>query len=149
MNSQLRQKIIELLRHYRTAHLATAGPDGPWASVVRFISDDLFLYLLAARASDLVYYVETRPNVVLTVGDAGSGLQGNVQIFGRARVLTPGEVKAAPQAVQESYARHSQKAPDIYVVIHISPARIYYYAHEDGMAQRQTLDVSPRPGESA
>jgi nitroimidazol reductase NimA-like FMN-containing flavoprotein (pyridoxamine 5'-phosphate oxidase superfamily) len=153
MNSHLRQKIIALLHHCRAAHLAIAAPDGPWASVVRFISDDLVLYLLEAQASDLVYYVETRPHVVLTVGEAGAGEEGpefpgHVQIFGTAQLLSPAEVQAAPQEVGDAYVRLNQKAPGIYVVIQVSPARIHYYSDEDGRLQRQTLDVAPQKGES-
>lgn len=71
MNSQLRQQIIALLEAYRSAHLAVAGPDGPWATVIPFLGDDLTLFLVETRASDLVYYVENRPEVVLTVGGNG------------------------------------------------------------------------------
>lgn len=49
------------MHHHHTAHLAIADPDEPWATVVRFVSDGLDLYLLETRASDLVYYVETQP----------------------------------------------------------------------------------------
>lgn len=152
MNSYLYQEIVTFLHHYRAAHLAIAGADGPWASVVRFISDDLVLYLLEARASDLVYYVENRPDVVLTVAEAGAGDEpeprSNLQIFGTAQILSSAEMKVAPQEVGDAYGRLSQKAPGIYVVIQVRPARIhYYYSEEDGLLQRQTFDVSPQPGE--
>lgn len=109
MNSQLRQQIIALLEYYQSSHLAVAGPDAPWATVVPFLSDDLTLYLVEARASDLVYYVENRPEVVLTVGETGAG--GHLQLFATARVLTVAELRATPPAVQDVYSHHSQQAP--------------------------------------
>lgn len=141
MNSQLRQQIIALLEAYRSAHLAVAGPDGPWATVVPFLGDDLTLFLVETRASDLVYYVENRPEVVLTVGETEAG--GHLQLFATAQVLTAAELGATPPAVQDAYGHRSRRAPGIYAVLRVMPTRIRHYSPAGGLTQRQTLDVEP------
>jgi nitroimidazol reductase NimA-like FMN-containing flavoprotein (pyridoxamine 5'-phosphate oxidase superfamily) len=138
-------EIIRFLQQHRVAHLAISGPDGPWAAVVRFINDDLTLYLVEPRAGDLDYYIENDSKVVLTVSrpraDPGEDQQESVQLFGIARVLAAHEIRETPDDVQRVYSRIDRQMPGVYAVIEVKPRQIHRVKHGNGTIHRDTVDI--------
>ena len=145
MIDKLKRDIIQFLEQHETGHLALSSPSGPWACVVRVISVDLTLYLIEPMASDLVFYVENDPQVVLTIDDPGPEAEGgrrqSVQVFGSARVLQPQHLDESPDCVQVAYSSENRQAPGVYVVIEVKPWRIYRVVQDEGGARRDTLDI--------
>lgn len=152
MLAKLKDEIVQFLRQYNTTHLALSCPDGPWASVVRFLSVDLNLYLIERRAADLVFYIENDPQVVLSFnGSQASPEQDQqpiAQIFGIGRVLAPHELSDLPNDVREAYALKNGQFPGVYVVIEVRPRRIYRFNQKEGFAHRDTIDLDDLRSES-
>lgn len=113
--------------------------------MVRAMAVDLTLYLIEPMASDLVFYVENDPQVVLTTDDPGAEAEGgqrqSVQVFGSARVLQPQDLKESPDCVQVAYSSENRQAPGVYVVIEVKPWRIYRILHDKGRARRDSIDI--------
>jgi nitroimidazol reductase NimA-like FMN-containing flavoprotein (pyridoxamine 5'-phosphate oxidase superfamily) len=148
MIEKLKDEIIQLLQQREVAHLALNAPDGPWASVVRFTSAGLTLYLIEPRASDLVFYIENSPHVALTITDAEAGSAegqlSSIQLFGSARVLAPHELHEGPDDVQTASAMKNRLAPGIYVVIEVKPNRIYCVRPSRGTIHQDTIDIDSK-----
>lgn len=138
-------EIIQFLQQHRVAHLALSGPDGPWATVVRFINVDLTLYLIEPRAGDLDYFIENDPKVVLTVSEPRADPEGDqqesVQLFGIARVLAAHEIRETPDEVQRIYALMDRQVPGVYMVIEVKPRQIQSVTYSKGAIHRNTIDV--------
>ncbi len=145
MIDKLKSDIIQFLEQHETGHLALSSPSGPWACVVRVMSVDLTLYLIEPMASDLVFYLESDPQVVLTIDDPSAEAEGgqrqSVQVFGCARVLQPQDLNESPDCVQVAYSSENRQAPGVYVVIEVKPWRIYRVVQDEGGARRDTLDI--------
>lgn len=141
MVDKLRQEITEFLNRHQTGHLALTGLDGPWATVVRFISAGLTLYLIEPSASDLVFFVENDPHLALTVDEPEGGHVRHVQFFGAARILASQELDQGPAEVQTTYAWKNRQEPGVYVVIEVKPKRSYRVSHDRGTTYRDTIDV--------
>lgn len=137
----------ELLKQRQIGHQALTGLDGPWAAVVRFISAGLTLYLIEPRASDLVFFIENDSRPVLTVDEPiatlEEGHRQSVQLFGTARILALHELDQEPVEVQTAYASKNRQTPGVYVVIEVKPTRIYQITYNNGVTQRDTLDIEP------
>jgi len=138
MISKLRQEIIEFLQKHEVGHLALSGPDGPWASIVRYMNHNLTLYLIERRTSDLIYYLENDPHIVFTV----EGSQESVQLFGTAQVLTVQELHRKVDKVQANYRLKDRPAPGVYVVVEVKPERVYRLTHDNGATHRDTMDIN-------
>jgi hypothetical protein len=144
MLAKLRDALAALLRPCKTTHLALSCPDGPWASVIRFISVDLDLYLIEPRASDLVFYIENAPQVVLSFSGSQAEPEQHqqpiAQIFGIGRVLAPHELSDLPDGVREAYHLKNRQFPGVYVVIEVRPRRVYRFSQNEGFVHRDTID---------
>ncbi len=135
-------EIIRFLQQHKVAHLALSGLDGPWASIVRFMSVGLTLYLIEPRASDLVFYIENDPHVALTVGEPTADHPGeNVQMFGLARVLPPHDLRGVPDSVRIAYLSKEREAPGVYVAIEVKPRQVHRVTYSKGAIRRDTIDV--------
>lgn len=143
MIDKLSQEITEFLNQHQTGHLALTGLDGPWAAVVRFISVGLTLYLIEPRASDLVFFIENDPHLVLTVEatDLEAERRRSLQFFGATRLLALHELGWSPDEVRRAYALKDRQAPGVYVVIEVKPTRIYRVTHDNEVTRRDTLDI--------
>jgi hypothetical protein len=144
MLAKLKDEITEFLRQCKTTHLALSCPDGPWASVFRFMSIDLDLYLIEPRASDLVFYIENAPQVVLSFSGSQAEPEQQqppvAQIFGIGRVLAPPELSDLPDGVREAYHLKDGQFPGVYVVIEVRPRRVYRFRQNEGFVYRDTID---------
>lgn len=144
MLSRVKDEIAQFLRQYKTTHLALSCADGPWASIVRFVSVDLNLYLIEPQASDLVFYIENDPQVVLSFNgspvDSEQHQPSIAQIFGTCRVLAPHELSDLPDGVREAYLSKNRQFPGIYVVIEVRPRRVHRFSQNEGFAHRDTID---------
>ena len=145
MIDKLRQEITEFLQQHQVGHLALSAPDGPWASVVRFMSAGLTLYLIEPRASDLVFYVENDPHIVLTIDEPGADPedrpQKSIQLFGSARILAPHELPPGLAEIQAAWRLKNQQSPGVYVMIELKPKRIYRLVHHNQAIHQDTIDI--------
>jgi hypothetical protein len=124
MLHHLRQHIAATLEQAHSATLATSGPAGLQAHVVRCAASDIKLYLLLPRTSDHLLNIEHDSAVVVTTVEW--------QMSGRARVLAEAESAAAPLL----------KAPDApwSVVVEIQPTRVSI-AQRQGWGAAETIDL--------
>lgn len=126
-------------------HVALTSLDGPWASVARFVGVGLHLFLIEPQASDLVFFIENAPHLVLTVDEPATALEGerrrSIQLFGKARILTPHELDQSPEEVQQAYALRSQDAPGVYAIIEVRPRCIFRVIHDNNVTLWDTLDL--------
>ena len=88
---RLEERILNLLSSQNMCVLATAGPDGPLATPVRYYSLGFAVMFTAAPRSPKVRNIEADPRVSVGVFAPLTGLASSrgAQIFGEARVLAP------------------------------------------------------------
>jgi hypothetical protein len=124
MLNHLRQRIAAALENACSATLATSGPAGLQAHVVRCVASGIQLYLLLPRTSDHLLNLEHEPTVVVTTAEW--------QVSGRARVVTEAICAAALLL----------KAPDApwSVVIEVQPTRVSI-AQSEGWGAAETIDL--------
>jgi hypothetical protein len=125
MLNHLREKIAATLAGARSATLATNGPAGLQADVVRCVASGIQLYLLLPRTSDHLLNLEADPAVVVTTAEW--------QMHGRAQVLERVAVPAAASLLE---------APDVpwCVVLEVQPTRVAI-AQREGWGAAETIDL--------
>ncbi|GLY97477.1 hypothetical protein Acsp02_47310 [Actinoplanes sp. NBRC 103695] len=132
--------------------LATAGPDGPLATPVRYYPYELAVMFTAGPRSPKMRNIEADPRVSVGVFAPLAGLASSrgAQLFGRARVLGPDDPErerywSAFRWENEHVERGrpvSEPPRDTLVVI--EPDRIVYTEHwlrREGFAPRQFWHV--------
>ena len=89
---RLEERIRNLLSSQNMCVLATAGPDGPLATPVRYSSLDFAVMFSAAPRSPKMRNIAADPRVSVGVFAPLVGLASSrgAQLFGTARVLPPG-----------------------------------------------------------
>jgi hypothetical protein len=133
---KLCDQIVAYLSHHDVCILSTAGAQGAWAMPVRYRSHGLEVDCLVPRWTDVAYFVEQDPHVVLVVQDAEAQDLRWLQYQGTARPvadpdwagLLPGWTAAAPPA-------------DLYLVIRVTPQRMDLFDESRGWGARETLEV--------
>jgi uncharacterized protein YhbP (UPF0306 family) len=81
-------RVAEFLRENQTMTLATATPNGaPRATTLRYVSDDLNLYVWMRSSAWAAQQIEQNPLVSFAINQDSAGLQGS----GQARVLLSGD----------------------------------------------------------
>ncbi len=145
MIDRLGHEISEFLQRHEAGYLAVNGPDGPWASLMPFVSVGLTLYLIEPQTSDLIFYLENDPRVVFTIDEDGCDPSGpvrtSVQILGMARIVHPNELSVGSDKVQSAYDLKGRQAPGVYVMVEVKPARVYRITHDNGATHRETMDI--------
>ncbi|MBQ1046095.1 pyridoxamine 5'-phosphate oxidase family protein [Micromonospora sp. C32] len=88
---RLAERILNLLSSQNMCVLATAGPDGPLATPVRYYPLDFTLMFTAAPRSPKMRNIAADPRVSVGVFAPLVGLASSrgAQVFGTARVLGP------------------------------------------------------------
>ncbi|MFD6609326.1 pyridoxamine 5'-phosphate oxidase family protein [Micromonospora chalcea] len=88
---RLEERILNLLSSQNMCVLATAGPDGPLATPVRYYPLDFTLMFTAAPRSPKMRNIAADPRVSVGVFAPLVGLASSrgAQVFGTARVLGP------------------------------------------------------------
>ncbi|MEV4693766.1 pyridoxamine 5'-phosphate oxidase family protein [Micromonospora echinospora] len=88
---RLEERILNLLSSQNMCVLATAGPDGPLATPVRYYPLDFALMFTAAPRSPKMRNIAADPRVSVGVFAPLVGLASSrgAQVFGTARVLGP------------------------------------------------------------
>ncbi|MFC7546204.1 pyridoxamine 5'-phosphate oxidase family protein [Plantactinospora sp. GCM10030261] len=91
--ARLTERILNLLSSQNMCVLATTGPDGPLATPVRYFHLDFAVLFTAAAESPKMRNIAADPRVSIGVFAplVGQASSRGAQIFGRARVLLPGE----------------------------------------------------------
>jgi uncharacterized protein YhbP (UPF0306 family) len=94
-------RVAEFLRENQTMTLATATPTGaPRATTLRYVSDDLNLYVWMRSQAWAAQQIEQNPLVSFAINQESAGLQGS----GQARVLLSGdEVARAVELFSEKF----------------------------------------------
>ena len=94
-------RVAEFLRENQTMTLATATPTGaPRATTLRYVSDDLNLYVWMRSQAWAAQQIEQNPLVSFAINQESAGLQGS----GQERVLLSGdEVARAVELFSEKF----------------------------------------------
>jgi nitroimidazol reductase NimA-like FMN-containing flavoprotein (pyridoxamine 5'-phosphate oxidase superfamily) len=131
---RLEERILNLLAAQNMCVLATAGEQGPLATPVRYFHRDFTLMFTASARSPKIRNIAGDPRVSVGVFAplVGPASSRGAQLFGRARVLLPGD------------AEHAERMPTDEVstsaLVVIAAERIVYTEHwlrRDGYAPRQ------------
>ncbi len=146
--ARLEERLLNLLSSQNMCVLATAGPDGPLATPVRYFHLDLAVMFTAAADSPKMRNIATDPRVSIgifapLVGQASSR---GAQVFGRASVLTSDHPHFAHywpafrwQSDHVERSRSLDEPPTGPLVV-VDADRIVYTEHwlrRDGYAPRQ------------
>lgn len=146
--SRLEERILNLLSTQNMCVLATAGPDGPLATPVRYYHLEFAVMFTAAAGSPKLRNITIDPRVSVgifapLVGQASSR---GAQIFGHAVVLTAGDAEFAHywsafrwQSDHVERSRSLTEPPTDPLVV-VEAERIVYTEHwlrRDGYAPRQ------------
>lgn len=145
---RLEERILNLLSSQNMCVLATAGPDGPLATPVRYFHLDFTLLFTAVARSPKMRNIAADPRVSVgifapLVGQASSR---GAQVFGRARVLQPDDPEFAHhwpayrwQSDHVERSRSLDEPPTGPLVV-VAAERIVYTEHwlrREGYAPRQ------------
>jgi hypothetical protein len=140
--------------------LATTGPDGPLATPVRYFHLDFALMFTAQPSSPKMMNIDADPRVSIGVFAplVGQASSRGAQVFGRARVLLPGDKDQdhywPAYRWQSDHAERSRSLgePPAGPLVVVEADRIVYteqWLRRDGYAPRQFWDrtgrVSPQP----
>ena len=145
---RLSERILNLLSSQNMCVLATAGPDGPLATPVRYFHLDFAVMFTAAAASPKMRNIAADPRVSVGVFAplVGQASSRGAQLFGRARVLGPDDadfghwwpaVRWQSDHVERS---RSLDEPPTGPLVVVEADRIVYTEHwlrRDGYAPRQ------------
>jgi nitroimidazol reductase NimA-like FMN-containing flavoprotein (pyridoxamine 5'-phosphate oxidase superfamily) len=145
---RLEERILQLLSAQNMCVLATAGPDGPLATPVRYYPLGFAVVFSASPRSPKLRNIAADPRVSVGVFAPLTGLASSrgAQLFGRARVLPPGHPDhagywAAFRWENEHAERgRSVSQPPSETLVAIEADRIVYTEHwlrRDGFAPRQ------------
>ncbi|GIM94307.1 pyridoxamine 5'-phosphate oxidase family protein [Paractinoplanes toevensis] len=145
---RLDERIRNLLASQNMCVLATAGPDGPLATPVRYYSLDFAVMFTAAPSSPKLRNVAADPRVSVGIFAPLVGLASSrgAQLFGEALVLPPdhpdGERYWAAFRWESEHAERGRPLtePPRDTLVVIEPTRIVYTEHwlrREGFAARQ------------
>ena len=152
---RLGERILNLLSSQNMCVLATAGPDGPLATPVRYFHLDFAVMFTAAATSPKMRNIAADPRVSVGVFAplVGQASSRGAQLFGRARVLHEGDADFAHwwpavrwQSDHAERGRSLDEPPSGPLVV-IEAERIVYTEHwlrRDGYAPRQFWRRAPR-----
>ena len=135
---RLEERILNLLSSQNMCVLATSSVDGPLATPVRYYHVDFTVLFTAAAGSPKLRNIAVDPRVSVGVFAAlvGPASSRGAQLFGVARVLTPGD---------PAYDDYWPDPPTGALVV-IEAQRIVYTEHwlrRDGYAPRQFWSRRP------
>lgn len=145
---RLEERILNLLAAQNMCVLATAGPDGPLATPVRYYSLDFAVIFTAAPRSPKMRNLAADPRVSAGIFAPLTGLASSrgAQLFGTARVLLPGDpARDRYWAAFRWESEHAERGrpldePPRDPLVVIEPARIVYTEHwlrREGYGARQ------------
>lgn len=153
---RLAERILNLLSSQNMCVLATAGPDGPLATPVRYYSLGFAVMFTAAPRSPKLRNIARDPRVSVGVFAPLAGLASSrgAQLFGQARVLAPGDPAREPY--WEAFRWENEHAergrpvtePPADTLVVIEADRIVYTEHwlrREGFAARQFWRREDRP----
>ncbi|WP_043510692.1 MULTISPECIES: pyridoxamine 5'-phosphate oxidase family protein [unclassified Actinoplanes] len=145
---RLEERIRNLFSSQNMGVLATAGGQGPVATPVRYYSLDLAVMFTASPRSPKMRNIADDPRVSFGIFAPLVGLASSrgAQLFGRARVLGPGDPGQVPY--WEAFRWENEHAergrllsePPAETLVVLDPDRIVYTEHwlrRDGYAPRQ------------
>jgi nitroimidazol reductase NimA-like FMN-containing flavoprotein (pyridoxamine 5'-phosphate oxidase superfamily) len=145
---RLAERILNLLSSQNMCVLATAGPDGPLATPVRYFHLDFAVLFTASAASPKMRNIAADPRISIGVFAplVGQASSRGAQLFGRARILAPEEPDFAHywpayrwQSDHVERSRNLDEPPSGPLVV-VDADRIVYTEHwlrRDGYAPRQ------------
>ncbi|WP_425433580.1 pyridoxamine 5'-phosphate oxidase family protein [Kineococcus xinjiangensis] len=92
---RLEERILNLLSSQNMCVLATAGPDGPLATPVRYFHLDFTVVFTAVGTSPKMRNIRADPRVSVGVFAplVGQASSRGAQLFGTARIVEPGEAE--------------------------------------------------------
>ncbi|WP_305789030.1 pyridoxamine 5'-phosphate oxidase family protein [Symbioplanes lichenis] len=145
---RLEERILNLLSSQNMCVLATAGPAGPLATPMRYFHLGFTLIVTAAPGTPKLRNIAADPRVSVGVFAplVGQASSRGAQVFGRARVLAPGDAEFEEHwpAVrwQSDHVERSRPLdePPLGPLVLIPADRIVYTEHwlrRDGFAPRQ------------
>lgn len=159
---RLDERILNLLSAQNMCVLATAGPEGPLATPVRYYSLDFAVMFTAALRSPKLRNIAADPRVSVGIFAPLAGLASSrgAQLFGEARVLPPEHPErdhyweAFRWENEHAERGRSPSEPPSDTLVVIEPNRIVYTEHwlrREGFAARQFWRRPPLggPGEEA
>lgn len=145
---RLEERILNLLSSQNMCVLATAGPDGPLATPVRYYALGFAVMFTAAPRSPKLRNVAADPRVSVGIFAPLAGLASSrgAQLFGQARVLPPEHPDRADH--WEAFRWENEHAergrpltePPADTLVVVQAARIVYTEHwlrREGYAARQ------------
>ncbi|WP_436527625.1 pyridoxamine 5'-phosphate oxidase family protein [Actinoplanes sp. HUAS TT8] len=145
---RLEERILNLLSSQNMCVLATAGPEGPLATPVRYYSLDFAVMFTAAPRSPKMRNMAADPRASVGIFAPLVGLASSrgAQLFGEARVLPPGDPDhghywdAFRWENEHAERGRSVAEPPSDTLVVIEPNRIVYTEHwlrREGFAARQ------------
>jgi nitroimidazol reductase NimA-like FMN-containing flavoprotein (pyridoxamine 5'-phosphate oxidase superfamily) len=158
MQSDLRQKILQLLDEHRIMSLATLRPDGwPQVTTVGYVSEGLVLFFLCGRDSQKARNLAADNRVSLTidhdVGDpmAISGLSMAARAF---PVTSEAEIRdAILTKLPKKYPEYSGMMPDLdlaqIAVFRVVPEVISVLDYSRGFGHADLVSLEPADREAA
>ncbi|MDP3671098.1 MAG: pyridoxamine 5'-phosphate oxidase family protein [Telluria sp.] len=153
-DTDLRTTIMAYLASHNVVTLATQGPEGPWASAVFFVSDDVNLYFLSAPTTRHCRNLEADPRAAATVQEDYSAWKNIKGVQMEGRVTRLGGIDSAHAASlyarKFAFADPARAGAAIAAALakiswyKLEPAAVYFIDNSLGLGHRAQLDLSAK-----
>lgn len=121
MLDQLRDQVAQTLAETNWCTLATTGPAGLQASMVRCVGQGITLYLLIPDTSDHLFNLESEPEVAVTTESW--------------------QMRGAAEIIQDSTGVFSAEQRQWHTLVRVSPIRLHILPAKGGPANcAETID---------
>jgi hypothetical protein len=135
---KVRARMAAFLAAHRTGVFSVNASEGTWATLVQCRSHGLAVDCLVPCWSDVAYYLEQDPRVLLIFPDSAATGPRWLQYLGQAHRLD------CPDWTQWKIDRlcvARETLDALYLVVRVTPRRIDLFDADQGWGARETLDV--------
>lgn len=150
--NELRDSVIAYLRAHNVVTLATHGSDGPWASAVFYVNDELTLYFLSAPTTRHCRNLESDARAAATVQEdysEWSAIKG-VQMAGRVFRLNSSDAARAAELYGRKFPFAARGRASTAIAAALAKIAwykleldsLYFIDNSLGLGARQQLDVN-------
>ena len=136
MLDELRDRISAFTSQHQSCVISTSGGTGAWAAPAWLYSHGLELVCLLPRWSDVLYYLEQDPHVMVIILDTQSKALRWLQYRGWARAIQPKDLEQVLPG-----GTPYMPPDDRYVAIQVIAEQIDLIDENHGWGARETLDL--------
>jgi uncharacterized protein YhbP (UPF0306 family) len=147
---ELRDQVLNYLRHHQVMTLATCGAEGPWAAAVFYVNKEFALYFLSAGHTRHVQNLQQEPRVAAAIQEDYRDwpeIKG-IQLEGIVDELSGQQRRQAQSLYERKYPFLKNADPQIRSGLarinwyRLKPTRLYFIDNSKGLGHRDAVSLS-------